>query len=184
MYFILGNMLAGTAFLLVITVIISRIIATESYFSTVQVQSLAVLITTFTLLWLYMFWSQFFVSWFGNLPQEYGVLSLQMYGHYAPYFWAMIICTFVIPIASLIFVKIKQTWWTMTLLAIVINIGIWLNRYLIVIPSIVEGHHPFMSFLEVTMTVSLLSGFLLILLIFINIFPMVSMWELRAVEDE
>jgi len=72
----------------------------------------------------------------------------------------------------------------MTLLAIVINIGIWLNRYLIVIPSIVEGHHPFMSFLEVTMLVSLLSGFLLILLIFINIFPMVSMWELRAVEDE
>ncbi len=184
MYFILGNMLAGTAFLLVITVIISRIIATASYFSTVQVQSLAVLITAFTLLWLYMFWAQFFVSWFGNLPNEYGVLSLQMYGHYSPYFWAMMICTFFIPIACLIFVKVKRTWWAMTLLAIIINIGIWLNRYLIVIPALVEGHHPFMSLLEVSIIISLISGFLLMLLIFINMFPMVSMWELRAVENE
>ncbi len=96
----------------------------------------------------------------------------------------MMICTFIIPIACLIFVKVKRTWWAMTLLAIIINIGIWLNRYLIVIPALVEGHHPFMSLLEVSIIISLISGFLLMLLIFINMFPMVSMWELRAVENE
>jgi len=184
MYFILGNMLAGSAALIVLTVILSRIITVESYFRTVHVQSFGVLITGFTLLWLYMFWAQFFVSWFGNLPHEYGVISLQMYGHYSPFFWLMMICTFFIPLASLIFVRVKQTWWAMTLLAVIINFGVWLNRYLIVLPSLAEGHHPFTTFLETTITISLFSGFLFVLLILFNIFPMVSMWELRTVENE
>ena len=184
LYFILGNMLAGTAVLVVLTVILSRFIALDSYFKTVHVQSIAVLLTAFTLLWLYMFWAQFFVSWFGNLPHEYGVLSLQMYGHYAPFFWIMMCCNFAIPIASLIFLWVKQTWWAMTLLALIINIGMWLNRYLLVIPALVEGHHPFMAFSELTMTISLVTGFLFVLLFSFNVFPMVSMWELRAIEND
>jgi len=184
LYFILGNMLAGTAALLLVTMLLSRIIPIDSYFKTVHVQSLGVLLTAFSLFWLYMFWAQFFVSWFGNLSHEYGVLSLQMFGHYAPIFWTMMLCNFVIPIGSLIFVWVKQTWWALTLLAVVINVGVWLNRYLIVIPGLVEGHLPFTSFSEITMTIGLFTGFLFVLLIFFNMFPMVSMWELRAIENE
>ena len=184
MYFILGNMFAGTAALLFLTVILSRNIPVDSYFHTVHVQSMGVLLTAFALLWMYFFWAQFFVSWFGNLPSEYGVLSLQMYGHYAPFFWVMMTCNFIIPIACLIFVKLKQTWWTMVSLAIIINIGIWLNRYLIVVPALADDHYPLTSFSEITITVGLFAGFLFVLLIFFNVFPMVSMWELRADENK
>jgi len=183
-YFILGNMLAGTAVLVVLAVILSRFIAVDSYFKTVQVQSIAVLLTAFTLLWLYMFWAQFFVSWFGNLSHEYGVLSLQMFGHYALFFWIMMCCNFAIPLAGLIFLWVKQSWWAMTLLAVIINTGMWLNRYLLVIPGLVEGHHPFTTFCELTMTISLVTGFLFVLLFSFNVFPMVSMWELRAIEND
>ena len=184
MYFILGNMLAGTAALFFLMVVLSQFISIDNYFKTVQIQSIGILLTVFALFWLYMFWSQFFVSWFGNLPHEYGVLSLQMYGHYAPFFWIMMCCNFGIPFASLIFLWVKQTLWTMTLLAVIINIGMWLNRYLLVIPALVEGHHPFMTFSELTMTISLVTGFLFVLLFSFNVFPMVSMWELRAIEND
>jgi hypothetical protein len=184
MYFILGNMFAGAAALLVLTVILSHIIPVDGYFQTVHVHSMGILLTAFTLLWMYLFWAQFFVSWFGNLPDEYGVLSLQMYGHYAPFFWMMMSCNFIIPVACLIFIKVKQTWWAMALLAIIINAGIWLNRYLIVVPALVADHYPLTSFPVIAITAGLFAGFLFVLLIFFNVFPMVSMWELRAMENE
>ena len=184
LYFILGNMLAGSAALLLLSIVLSRIAIKVNIITTNHIHSMAILLTGFTLLWLYMFWAQFFVSWFGNLPNEYGVISLQMYGHYAPYFWFMMIFTFIIPIASLIFLELKRCWWAMLILTIVINSGIWLSRYLIVMPSLVKGHHPFTSIFEVSMTFSLLSGFLFVLLILMNCFPIVIKWELDTVENE
>ncbi|MCH8078812.1 MAG: polysulfide reductase NrfD [Proteobacteria bacterium] len=182
MYFIMGNMFAGTAAILILAVILSRYISINSYFQTVHVQSMGVLLTGFALLWLYFFWAQFFVSWFGNLPNEYGVLAKQMYGHYAPVFWIMIVCNFFIPIACLIFLKVKQTWWMMILVAIIINLGIWLNRYLIVVPALVDDHYPLSSLPEFGITAGLVSGFLLFLFLLFNTFPVVSMWELRNIE--
>lgn len=184
MYFILGNMLAGSAALLFVAIVLSRTAIKNNLITTKHIHSMAILLTGFTLLWLYMFWAQFFVSWFGNLPHEYGVISQQMYGHYAPYFWIMMIFTFMIPIGSLIFIEFKRTWWAMLILTIVYNIGIWLSRYLIVMPALVEGHHPFTSIFEVCMIFSLLSGFLFVFLILINSFPAAIKWELDTVENE
>ena len=184
MYYIMGNMFAGSAALLIISVILSRLISLEGIFRTVQVHSMAILLTGFALFWLYFFWAQFFVSWFGNLPNEYGVLAVQMYDHYAPVFWIMIACNFVIPISCLIFLKVKQTWWAMVLLAVVINTGIWLNRYLIVVPALSKEHYPLTSLTEFAITAGLVTGFLFLLILLINAMPVVSEWELRAAEED
>ena len=184
MYFMIGNMLAGTASMILLAMLLTRFVPVSIHFKTRQVHFIAVLMTALTLFWLYLFWAQFFVSWFGNLEHEYGVLSLQMYGHYAPLFWTMMICNVGIPIACYIFISIKQTWWAMALVAVVINVGIWINRYLMVIPGLVDDHWPLSSFTEICMTIGLFTGFMLILMYLFNIFPMVSNWELQAWEDE
>ena len=61
------------------------------------------LLTAFTLMWLYFFWAQFFVIWFGNLPREFEPVWRQMYGHYAPYYWSMMVGCFFLPFAAFIF---------------------------------------------------------------------------------
>ena len=184
MYYIIGNMFSGAAALLFITVILRRIFALESLFQTVHVQSMAVLLTGFALLWMYFFWAQFFVSWYGNLDHEYGVLTRHFFGHYAPVFWIMMTCNFVIPVACLIFVAFKQSWRAMALLAVIINTGIWLNRYLIVVPALSDDHYPLTSLAEFSITAGLVAGFLLILSVFFNAFPVVSRWELQSAGDE
>ena len=177
LYFILGNMYGGAGLILIISIIMMRFIPVSEHFKTTHLRSMAILMTGFLLLWLYMFWAQFFVSWYGNLPNEYGVLSVQMYGHYAPVFWAMMSCNTLIPFAALLFVKIKTTWWMMIGVASVINAGIWLNRYLLVMPGLSEDHQFFGSFTEISMTVGLFAGFLTLLLLFFNAVPVVSTWE-------
>jgi len=177
MYFILGNMYGGAGLLLIVSAIMFRFVPVRELIDTTKVRSMGVLMTGFLLLWIYMFWAQFFVSWYGNLPHEYGVLKTQMYGHYGPVFWAMIFCNTFIPLGCLLFVKVKTTWWSMVAVATIVNGGIWLNRYIIVMPALSEDHSFFASVTELAMTVGLFAGFLTFLLFFFNAIPVVSTWE-------
>ncbi len=184
MYFILGNMLAGTAASLILGAVTCRTLGLTDFFKTVQLKSMGIVITGFALLWLYMFWAQFFVTWFGNLPQETGPLWSRMFGHYAPYFWTMLFCVFGLPIGMLIFAPVKRNWWSLLLVAAVINVGVWINRYLLVVPARLENHTPFSSPSELILVVGLFAGFLLLFLLFFKVFPMISTWEMRDAAGE
>lgn len=185
LYFIVGNMFAGTAALLLFGVLLRRLVAVDDYFSTLHVKSLGIMLTGFSLLWLYFFWAQFFVSWFGNLSQEYGPLWKQMHGFYGPYFWAMLSCIIAIPIASLIFAWVKRSWRAMVVVTLIMLMGIWINRFLMVISSLYDEYTPFASIPDYLAFAGIFAGFLMILLFLFNVFPMISMWELRdAVKQE
>ena len=185
LYFIVGNMFAGIAALLLLSVLLRRLVAVDDYFSTLHVKSLGIMLTGFSLLWLYFFWAQFFVSWFGNLPQEYGPLRKQMHGFYGPYFWVMLSCIIAIPIASLIFAWVKRSWRAMVIVTLIMLLGIWINRFLMVISSLYDEYTPFASIPDYLAFAGIFAGFLMILLFLFNVFPMISMWELRdAVKQE
>ena len=179
MYFMVGNMFAGAAALFVMLVLLARILPMDSYFGVEQLRSMGIYLTGFSLLFVYFFWSQFFVSWYGNLEHEYGVISLQMYGHYARYFWTMLFFLIGVPILSMIFAKVKRMRWSLTIVTSIILIGMWLNRYLMVIPGLKEGDSPFSSWPEFIVAVLLLSGFLFVLFWAFRLFPMLSGWQLR-----
>ena len=149
-YVWIGNFNGGASFLLLLLVWqrISQAWPGTMTLNTEQLNCLAILLTCFTLLWLYMFWAQFFVIWFGNLPHEMAPLWRQMYGHYGSRFWLMISCSCFIPFACLLFTRIKHSLWAMSILALVINMGIWLNRYLMVMPTISDSHRVFHAPIE------------------------------------
>ena len=179
MYFIVGNMFAGTALLLLLSVLLRRVVPVGDYFSTLHVKSLGIMLTGFSLLWLYFFWAQFFVSWFGNLPQEYGPLWKQMHGFYGPYFWVMLSCIVAIPIGTMIFAWVKRSWWAMVIVTLIMTLGIWINRFLMVISTLYDEYTPFASIPDYFAFAGIFAGFLMILLFLFNVFPMISMWELR-----
>ncbi len=185
MYYILGNMFAGTATLLLLFVIMSWFVPTDAYFSRAfNLRSMGIILTAFSLLWLYFFWAQFFVTWFGNLPHEYRPLWKQLYGHYSVYFWAQIICVLGIPLGFLVFARVKRTLWPMILLSLTMAVGIWLNRYLTVVPALANEHEPFSVFSEVVLGFGLLAGFLFFLMYLFNVFPMLSMWEIKNIPED
>jgi molybdopterin-containing oxidoreductase family membrane subunit len=179
MYFMVGNMFAGAAALFVMLVVLARFVPMDSYFGVDQLRSMGIYLTGFSLLFVYFFWAQFFVSWYGNLQHEYGVISLQMYGHYGSYFWMMLFFLIGVPILSMIFAKVKRMRWSLTIVTSIILIGMWLNRYLMVIPGLRDGDSPFSSMPEVIVAILFLSGFLFVLFWAYRLFPMLSGWQLR-----
>jgi Ni/Fe-hydrogenase subunit HybB-like protein len=146
MHIILGNMNGGTAVLLIWYLVFANQLRSTERLTVERLNWMAVMLCGFTLLWLYMFWAQFFVFWFGNLPHEIGPMWKQMYGHFGPYFWTMIVCVFGIPFVALIFSRFKKSVWAMTVLAVIVIFGVWLNRYLMIMSVVSDDHQPLQSF--------------------------------------
>lgn len=177
-FFWFGNLFAGSAALIVFPAVLGRTNG-GSPFGPDQIRSLGMLITGFTLMWLYFFWAQFFVVWFGNLPHESEPLWRQMYGHYAPYFWTMMAGCFFIPFAAFIFAVVKRSLLAMCIIAFGINLGNWLSKYLMVVPVFSPDATPFSDFLDLGLAVGLLAGFMATLLLLANRFPIYSTWEMN-----
>ena len=171
-----GNMFAGTAALIIFPVLLGR--KEGSYFGPDQVRMLGMLVTGFTLMWLYFFWAQFFVMWFGNLPRETDALFRQMYGHYGPYFWTMMAGCFFIPFAALLFAFVKRSILAMSAIALGINVGIWIYKYLMVVPVFSPDDQPFSSWMDIAAAVGLTAGFLALVMLLANRLPMYAHWEL------
>jgi Ni/Fe-hydrogenase subunit HybB-like protein len=172
------NLFAGIALLVILSVTLYVIDKPAIDKPAVPLRNMGIMLTGFTLLWLYMFWSQFFVIWFGDLPHETLPLWRQMYGHYSPLFWVMISCAFFIPFGTLIFAKSKTSLPVMATVALIINAGIWLNKYLLLMPVLSDRHWPFTSLMEFALIVGLVSGFLFVLLLILRRLPMLTQREM------
>ena len=177
-FFWFGNIFAGSAALIVFPAVLGRTNG-GSPFGPDQIRNLGMLITGFTLMWLYFFWAQFFVIWFGNLPHESEPLWRQMYGHYAPYFWTMIAGCFFIPFVAFIFAVVKRSLLAMCIIAIGINLGIWVCKYLMIVPVFSPDATPFSNILDLSLAVGLAAGFIAVLIMLANRFPIYSNWEMN-----
>jgi len=172
-----GNVFAGSAAMIAIAVVMRKTDG-GSHFGPAQIRGLGMLVTGFTLLWLYFFWSQFFVIWFGNLPNETEPIWRQMYGHYSPYFWTMLIGCFFVPFISLLFAVVKRSVFAMSVVALGINIGIWMNKYLMIVPVFSPDNRPFDHWIDLAVALGLLAGFLATVTILAGRLPKYSAWEM------
>ncbi|MCH8059019.1 MAG: hypothetical protein IIA11_01035 [Proteobacteria bacterium] len=172
-----GNMFAGFAAMIAITAVMRRVDG-GAHFGPYQIKSLGMLVTAFTLLWLYFFWAQFFVMWFGNLPHETEPLWRQMYGHYAPYFWTMFIGCFALPLVAFIFAIVKRSVFAMCVIAVSINVGLWMNKYLMIMPVMSPDNRPFDHWVDIALALGLLAGFLATIVILARRLPLYSKWEM------
>jgi formate-dependent nitrite reductase membrane component NrfD len=173
-----GNVFAGTAALIIFPALLGRRGDLSSPFGPEQVKGLGMMVTGFTLMWLYFFWAQFFVTWFGNLSNETDPLWRQMYGHYGPYFWVMMAGCFFIPFVAFIFAFVKRSTLAMCLIALGINLGMWLYKYLTVVPVLSSDHQPFTSWLDISVAIGFVAGFVALVVLLATRFPMYSRWEM------
>jgi len=122
------------------------------------------LILGFTLLWIYMFWSQYIVIWYGDIPRLTGPLQRQMSGNYREMFLLMIIITFIIPFISLIQKRIRTSAIALLIVSILICIGIWINRYLMILPLYSnDGIQIILSYTVISLILAILSASILLI---------------------
>ncbi|MBI5969977.1 MAG: polysulfide reductase NrfD [Deltaproteobacteria bacterium] len=137
-YFWSGNLLSGAAFVFLIAFFFMPR-GHGKGMDKGALDSMGTVFMGFVLLWVYMFWSQHIVLWYANVPHLMEPVFKQMSGNFAPIFIFMLLTIFVIPFIALLFKRLKRSTNAMAIIAGLICAGIWVNRYLMIIPIFSDG---------------------------------------------
>jgi hypothetical protein len=95
----------------------------------------------FSIFWTYLWYSQFMLIWYANIPEETIYFKPRMQGPYRAIFFLNLIGNFVLPFLLLIRRGSKRNYTTMAFLAVLIIVGHWLDFYQMVMPGALGAHY-------------------------------------------
>lgn len=98
----------------------------------------------FSIFWTYLWFSQFMLIWYANIPEETTYFEPRLQGAYRGIFFLNLIINFVAPILILMRRSSKRNYGTLTMMCVLIVFGHWLDFYQMVMPGISPDHVPFM----------------------------------------
>jgi hypothetical protein len=112
-----------------------------------HIQDLGKYMFAFSIFWTYLWFAQFMLQWYGNIPEETIYFKIRLQGPYEGLFYLNLVLNFVAPI--LIFMKraTKRNYFIVTFMCIVIIFGHWIDFYQMVMPGTV-GMQPHLSWFE------------------------------------
>jgi len=133
-YFFMGNLCGGIAALAAASFLWRRLTGVEEWFSDSIAHDLGKLLLGFTLLWTYLLWSQYLVIWYGNLPEELSFLVVRTTGSWGMLSWMVLSLGFIIPFTALLSRHMKRPT-PLFVISLIMVVGIWLERFWLVVPS-------------------------------------------------
>jgi molybdopterin-containing oxidoreductase family membrane subunit len=184
-YFVAGAIFSGIAGLIVAMACLRKFLHLEEYLQPIHFENLGKLLLMMVLLWVYFTVSERLTTWYGNQTDEMAVFWLTQRGSFAPLFWLMVFCNFLIPFPLLAIKKLRTITGTVVASSTII-IGMWLERFLIIVPSLAHKYLPYSwgtyrpTWVEITITVGTFAGMGMLYLLFAKFVPIISIWELKA----
>jgi molybdopterin-containing oxidoreductase family membrane subunit len=184
-YFVAGAIFSGIAALIIAMAVLRKALHLEDYLHPVHFQNLGKLLLLMSLLWGYFTFVERLTTWYGNEPAEMAVFWETQSGSYAPLFWTMVFCNFVIPF-PLLAIKKLRTVTGCVIASSAIVAGMWLERFLIIVPSLATKHLPYTwSYyrpqpVEIIITIATFAALVLLYALFSKVVPIISVWELKV----
>ncbi|UCE04466.1 MAG: polysulfide reductase NrfD [bacterium] len=183
-YFVVGAIFSGIAAIIIAMGIIRRVYRLENYLRPVHFKNLGLLLLTMCFLWLYFTFAEYLTTYYGAEPTEMAVFYDKLSGPYAFYFWAMVLFCFVIPVPILSISRLRTITGTIIASSSII-IGMWLERFTIVVPTLVNPRLPvehrvyLPTWVEISIMGGCFAGFILFYVLFTKFFPIISIWEIQ-----
>ena len=183
-YFVAGAIFSGIAALIVAMAIVRWAYDLGNYLKPIHFNNLGVMLLLMCVLWLYFTVSEFLTTYYGHEPSHMKIFNAKLFGQWAPHFWTMCVTCFVIPFVILCNRKTHTIAGTVVA-SISVNIGMYLERYIIVVPSLSNPRLPHEavsyspSWVEWSIFAGCFAAFILMYGLFTKLFPIVSIWEVK-----
>ena len=187
-YFVVGAIYSGTAGIVTVMFVLRKYMNFEHYITRVHFDNLGKLLLVLSLIWTYINILELFTGWYSGTSTEYEALKYKLFGYYAPLYWEMIAFCAVAPLI-LISKRFRTSFVPMLILSILVNIGMYTERFLIVGTSLSRQYLPdawglyVPSLVEISILIGSLAMFTTMFLIFVKIFPSVSIYEVKETMD-
>ncbi|MEW6443110.1 MAG: NrfD/PsrC family molybdoenzyme membrane anchor subunit [bacterium] len=173
-YYFVGSLYTGLAVLMLMAALLSRRKGGEAYVQPKQLHDLGKLMLAFCLVTADFFFTQFLVIWYGNLSEETPFVILRVrQSPWSTLSLTVLIVCFALPFVVLLSRSAKKTPAAMIGLSLIILIGMWLERFLLVIPSLWAGETLPIGLAEALITAGFLGLMSFCLLLFFRRYPLV-----------
>ena len=182
-YFISGASVAGVGALVTVVYVIRRAYKLDDYITDYHFDKMGKFLVLTCLIYLYFNINEYLIPEFTSKKEEITHMNVLVSGKYAPLFWFVNIGGLVIPIITLLFKQGRKPL-PMFLIGLLVVVGSWWKRYLIVTPTLLnpflpmegvpeEWHHYFPSLHEWLITFATLAMALLIITLLVRYLPII-----------
>jgi Ni/Fe-hydrogenase subunit HybB-like protein len=188
-YFVAGAIYSGFAMVLTIAIPLRRLYGLEDLITDRHLRNMGVVMLATGMVVAYGYLMETFTAWYsGDIYEQYLIMN-RMFGPYGYMYWLLIVFNILIP--QLLWVRrVHANVPLLFLIAISVNIGMWLERYVIVVTSL---HRDFMpsawgmysgTIVDYGVFAGSIGLFVCLLFLFIRFLPMISIFEMRELVHE
>jgi len=183
-YFVLGAMYSGVGAVILVLVAFRRAYHLEAYITRMHITYLAYILLALAAGYLYFMVSEYLTEGYKLHATTRDLLELLMLGKLAPFFWLFVVGGLLAPIA-IVALPMTRNIPMITLASVAVVLGMWLKRFLIVVPGLAEPMMPraltiyWPTWVEVAITLAGAAAIPLILMVFFRFFPVLSIYEME-----
>ncbi|MEE8581620.1 MAG: hypothetical protein V3T33_08530 [Myxococcota bacterium] len=187
-YFCWGAFLSAVAATALLAVLHRNHPGLEGEITPSRLHDLGKMVFAFSIFWMYLFFSQYIVIWYGNLPEETSFLAGRLGSQffqdtwyfaisrlqepYAPVSMVVWACCWIIPFWTLLGERPKRTWWWLGAISAIVVFGFWLERNVLIWPSFVpDDSLAWLGVIQIGIAAGFLGAFALVYLIYTRVFP-------------
>jgi len=182
-YFVVGALFSGAGAVLMVLILLRKTMNLKFFLRSEHFNGMAIFLLIMSLTWDYFFFNDYLVSWYGGAPVDVAIHKLMEQGPYAPFWYTMIVCNAIIPPLVLWSKKARSSLPVLFLVSFLIQIGMYLERVIIVPLTLARNEMPFswgvytLQLPETMITVGAFCFLILSYIIFTRIFPIIPLWE-------
>jgi Ni/Fe-hydrogenase subunit HybB-like protein len=181
-YFVAGAIHSGLAMVITLLIPLRSVLRLEGLIQPRHFEAMAQLMILTGLIILYSYVVEPFMGWYSGDPFERAQTAYRAAGAYSPYFWMMCGFNALLPLA-LFWRRVRTNLTVLFVIALLVNVGMWLERYVIIVSSL---SHDFMptawatyrpSWVELSISIGAGCFFLFMLLATLKVIPAVAVSE-------
>ena len=183
-YFVAGAIHSGLAMVLTLMIPLRKVFNYEAIITKNVLENVAKTIVFTGLIVAFAYTTEFFIAWYSHNAVEQETFSWRVAGEYRVEFWIMIICNTVLPLLFLA-KKIRRSIPLLLLISIFVNIGMWFERFVIIVGCVAHGFmpHAWGYYAPTAVEYGVMLGsfclFFFLYLLFVKHLPSVSMAEMK-----
>ena len=188
-YFVAGAIFSGFAMVVTLAIPLRKFYGLEDFITMRHMDNMAKVLLATGLMVAYGYIMEVFFALYSGSKYEEFLTFNRFYGPYAPAYWSLIACNVVAP-QFLWFPAVRRSIPALWILSIIINIGMWLERYVIVVTSL---HRDFLpsswgmysgTVWDWATMIGTLGLFFTLLFLFVRFLPVISIFEMRELVSE
>src|SRR3989442_3311202 len=188
-YFVAGAIFSGFAMVLTIAIPVRAVYHLEEFITMQHLRNMALIILTTGLIVGYGYLMETFTALYSGNDYEIFTLYNRMFGPYAPLYWLMLGCNVLAP-QVLWFRRARGSVPLLFVIALIVNVGMWLERFTIVVTSLHRDFLPsswgmyYPTVWDWATFIGTIGLFVALLFLFLRFLPMISIFEMRELVAE